>query len=137
MYELQVVNKATNTMKAWGDYQIFYKELIHKLKTSNKKIVITAHPSEIQDEASGLINQAVGVKGSLKGFIEADFNVVVYTRVVSDSTTGKVNYGFYVNKTKETTSWSIKSPFEMFETDILEDNDVMLVFNAIEKFKDE
>jgi hypothetical protein len=135
MYETQVICKAANTMKAWGDYQQFYKEFIHLLKTSDKKVIITAHPSEVLDEGTGLINQNVSVKGALKGFIEADFNVVIYTRVVADEETGTIKYGFYTNKTKESLSTSVKSPIGMFESAVLDDNDAMVIFKAIEDYK--
>jgi archaellum biogenesis ATPase FlaH len=136
MYETQIITKAPNTMKAWGDYAIFYREMIHKLKTCKKHVVITSHPTEVQDESTMLINQCAMVKGSLKGMVEADFNVVVYT-YNSANEDGLIEYKFLVKKTKNTIGWSVKSPLGMFENDILETNDVMEVFKAIQDFSQE
>lgn len=136
MYEIQVVNQAVNTMKAWGEYAVFYKEIIHKLKTSKKNVVVTVHPCETLDEATGIINQCASVKGSLRGMIEADFNVVIYTHIFNDEE-GNLKYGFLTNKTKDTIGLSVKSPFGMFETSMLSDNDVMVIFNTLDKFQNE
>lgn len=133
MFEMQKVRTAVNTMKAWGDYGAFYKEIIHKIKASKKNFVIMVHPKEFYDEKSQMMITNAFSKGSNSGFIEADFNVVVYTDNYIDED-GMPGYRFLVKKTKESLGKSVKSPFDMFDSPYTKSNDIMEVFEAIEKY---
>jgi hypothetical protein len=133
MYELQVVKTSSNTMRTWGDYGDFYRNLIMFIKSSCKNWVIMCHPKEIFDEKAGEIRVSAAIKGSLSGLIEADFNVVVYTDITVDEE-GMPQYRFLVKKTKESLSKSVKSPFDMFDESHTKSNDVMEVFESITKY---
>lgn len=133
MFEMQKVRTSTNTMKAWGDYGDFYKQIIHKIKSSKKNFVIMVHPKDVYDEKTMIMKTTAFSKGSNSGFIEADFNVVVYTDV-SIGEDELPRYRFLVKKTKETIGKSVKSPFDMFKTPYTESNDIMEVFAAIDEY---
>ena len=49
-YESQYVVTSTNTMKAWGDYGQFYKQVLHKLKSMDKNIIVLAHEQKVMNE---------------------------------------------------------------------------------------
>lgn len=143
LFEIQVVNTHVNskgqldTMKGWALYQTFYKELIHKLKTSKKNVIVLTHPTEFFHEEMGRFQMSATMKGSLKNMVEADFTVVAYTYVSINQETDMPEYKFLVRKTKETTGWSVKSPPDMFEKEFTDTNDVLLVLDAIEKYNGE
>jgi hypothetical protein len=84
MYESNYVLNSANTMKAWGDYAQFFKNMMQqKVASSSKTIIFTAHNEEVLDENAGAMVQKVPIKGALKGNgLESYFSTVIYTRKV-------------------------------------------------------
>ena len=84
MYETNYVLTSANTMKAWGDYAQFFKQMMQqKVAACTKQVIFTAHNQEILDESAGAMMQQVPIKGALKGNgLESYFSSVVYTRKV-------------------------------------------------------
>lgn len=84
MYESNYVLNSANTMKAWGDYAQFFKNMMQqKVAASSKTIIFTAHNEEVLDENAGAMVQKVPIKGALKGNgLESYFSTVIYTRKV-------------------------------------------------------
>jgi len=85
MYESNVVLKATNTMKAWSGYAQFFKELMQNyVAKSTKNVIFIAHTMDILNEAEGVMETLVKVKGSLMNQgIESYFCNVVACKKVS------------------------------------------------------
>ena len=133
MFVAQKIDTAADTRAAWGQYKQWYKELIHIAKTSKKSYIFLTHAKDIYDEKAMTTKTAAYAQGSIFGIIEADFAVVAYTHKYVDEH-GMPKYGFLVNPTKETLSLSAKSPMEMFDEPLIEDNDIMTIFEAIENY---
>ena len=54
MYESMYVLPSANTMKAWGDYAQFFKNMMQqKVASSTKTVIFTAHNKEELDEGIG------------------------------------------------------------------------------------
>ena len=125
---------------AWGKvYQAALQDLLHFANNESKKSwIFLSHVME-GEEKDFRVPVKSFVKGSTKSVgIESWFSIVIYTDVFDDeeSETG-VGFRFIVNKTKETRNMSIKTPEDMFQGQYLEPNDIMLVFDAIDKYDDE
>ncbi len=153
MYESMYVLTSSNTMKAWGDYAQFYKNMMQqKVAGSSKTIIFTAHNQEILDESAGVMMQQVPVKGSLKGNgLESYFSSIVYTRKVpikmleeyeSDMLTITeeekmlgFKYCYQTRLTKDMVNSRIRSPMGMWsikETFI--DNNAQFVINRLKEY---
>jgi len=133
MYVAQKIDTSADTRKAWGEYKKWYKELIHIAKTSTKSYIFLTHTKDVYDEKAMSLKTFAYAQGSIYSMIEADFAVVAYTHKYTDEN-GMPKYGFLVNPTKETLSLSAKSPMDMFEEPLIKDNDIMLLFKAIEEY---
>lgn len=79
MYETQYVLRASNQMKAWGDYAQFFKTLMQEyVARSSKNIIFLAHTARVFNESEGTLQTRVPIKGALKDIsIEAWFSVVL------------------------------------------------------------
>jgi len=66
LYETGVIAKASNTQKAWGDYRIFFKNLmsIH-VAGSKKNFIFLAHTTDIYNENAMAVETFVKIKGSV------------------------------------------------------------------------
>lgn len=67
MYETQYVLTASNTMKAWSDFNQFFKQMMQeKVVVFNKPVIFIAHVSDILDEKNMEMKTSVPIKGALK-----------------------------------------------------------------------
>lgn len=154
MYESQLVLTSPNTMKAWGDYGQFFKELMQqKVVDFDRPTVIMGHNADTLDEVAMEYKTAVPMKGAIgKGSgVEAYFSTVVYARkmplkdlvgfendmltITEDEKEDGFKHVFQTRVTKTTTGGRIRSPMGMFsrkETYI--DNDVQILLDRLHTF---
>ena len=67
MFESQYVLNSSNTMKAWGDYNQFFKKLMQEYVVRfNKPVIFTAHVMDTLDEKSMEMKTAVPIKGAAR-----------------------------------------------------------------------
>lgn len=85
MFESEVVNKSSNTMRAWGDYQQYFVNLMQQVVAKSElNFIFLAHTRTDINEDTGDTHTYVPVKGALKGQgLEAYFNVIVGSKKVS------------------------------------------------------
>ena len=85
MFESQYVVTSPNTMKAWGDYGQFIKNLFQVyVNKSTKNIVILAHTRSDVNEQTMTLETKVPVKGATANTgVEAYFSTVISTKKVS------------------------------------------------------
>ena len=153
MYESLYVLPSTNTMKAWGDFAQFFKELMQQKVTSfGKPTIFTAHVLDVLDEASMSIKTSVPVKGSLKNNgLEAYFSTVVSCKKVAlkelekygnnllnitdDEKELGYKHVFQTRPTKATIGERIRSPMGLFDkSQTYIDNDCQLLLDHLHKF---
>lgn len=68
LYESTTVLTAANTMKAWSNYNQYFKELMQqKVAYLNKPVLFTAHVQDTLDEKTMEMKTQVPIKGALKG----------------------------------------------------------------------
>lgn len=153
MYESKYVLTATNTMKAWGDYSQFLKNLMNEyVAVSTKNVIFTAHTLDILNEVEMVRESMVKVKGSLmNNGIESMFSTVISTKKMTLKSLEKYESGllniseqeeilgfkyvFQTMLTRETVNERIRSPISMWtpqETFI--DNDIQLVIDRLHEF---
>lgn len=153
MYESVYVVNSANTMKAWGDYQQFFKNLMQdKVVNFSKPTVILGHTRSELNEKKMEMETCVPVKGALKNNgIEAYFSTVVSTKKVSinklegfendllNITDEERDLGykhvFQTRPTKETVGERIRSPMGMFTKEqTFMDNDAQLLLDHLNKY---
>ena len=138
--EQKHVIESADSRGAWGKtYQAAIQDLFHFANNESKKSwIFMSHVMEGDLENFKTPMKAF-VKGATKSVgIESWFSVVIYVEAFDkeDSETG-VGYRFQVQKTKETTNLSVKTPDEMFDGPYVEPNDITLIFDAIDAYDDE
>lgn len=154
MYESVYVLNSTNTMKAWGEYAQFFKNLMNQyVAKSTKNVIFTAHTLDVMNDAEMIREVVVKVKGSLmNNGIESFFSTVISTKkvptqklnpkvahsdllVITDSEQDdEFKYVFQTRLTKETVNERIRSPMLMWDTkETFIDNDLN---NVIERLHD-
>lgn len=155
MYETQYVLPATNTMKAWGEYEQFFKRLMqNSVAKSDKAIVFMAHTSDVYNESEMVNETLVKVKGSLmtKG-IESFFSTVISSKklpiaklepyiennnllhITDEERMLGFKYVFQTKLTKDTVNERIRSPLGMWSTaETFIDNDVQLVLDRLNEY---
>ena len=80
-YERQHVLTAVNTQQAWGQYAVFYNNMMDKIKQSNKTHIIMMHTGLKANETTGDVESRVLVKGAVGNLgPESDFSVIVTTK---------------------------------------------------------
>jgi hypothetical protein len=153
-YESVYINTAANTMKAWGSYGEFIRQVYQdKIPRLPKPVIIFAHTKAELDEALGLYKVSVPLKGAAKNQgLEAYHSIVVSTKKVPlkeleaydgnkllDITQDDVDQGykhvFQTRPTKATTQERIRAPLGMFtreETFI--DNDVAKLLTRLKEY---
>lgn len=153
MYESRYVLSSANTMKAWGEYQQFFKRLMqHYVPKFGKPVIIIAHVKDETDENTLDTKTFIPVKGALKGTsIEAYFSTIVATKRVplkelkdynnpllkiteEDEILG-YKHVFQTRLTKKTTGERIRGPMGLFsreETYI--ENDVNLLLQKLQNY---
>jgi len=153
MYESVHVINAVNTMKAWGDYAQFFKNLMQQyVAKSSKNVIFLAHTADALNEGEMIMETKVPVKGSLKGTgLEAYFSVVISSKKVSlkvlkDYKSTLLNitpeeealglkYVFQCRLTKDTVNERIRGPLGLFETqETFIDNNMQLILNRLQKY---
>jgi len=153
MFESVYVVNAENTMKAWGEYAQFFKNLMQNhVASSDKAVIFLAHTRTDLDETEMQMKTAVPVKGSLKNNgIEAYFSTVVSTKTVSlkelkdypndlleiteDDEMLGYKHVFQTRLTKKTVGERIRSPMGMFEkSQTFIDNDAQLLLNHLHDY---
>ena len=153
MFESVHVINSTNTMKAWGDYAQFFKNLMQVyVARSTKSVIFTAHALDQLNEADMVMETKVPVKGSLKNNgIESYFSAVVSAKKMTikalegyesdlltitpeDEALG-FKYVFQTKLTKETVGERIRAPMGLWSTaETYIDNDMQLVMNRLHEY---
>lgn len=84
MFESVHVLPSTNTMKAWGEYAQFFKNLMQQyVSKSTKNVIFTAHTKTALNDNAMAMETKVPIKGSLSNQgIEAYFSVIVSTKKI-------------------------------------------------------
>lgn len=155
-YESKWVLTSANTMKAWSDYQQFFKTLMQdKVIKFGKPVIFTAHTQRILNENTGEYEVSVPVKGALKGNgLEAYFSCIVATKKVPlkdlqgyendmlhiTEEDKLVNYKhvFQTRITKTTTGERIRSPMGLFSVkETFIDNDCQILLDHLNTFYSE
>lgn len=153
LYESLYVRNSTNTMKAWGDFAEFFRELMQQyVARSTKNVVFIAHTLDSLNEGEMVMETKVPVKGSLKNNgIESFFSCVIAAKKVklkdlshyeSDLLTITdeeealgFKYVFQTKLTKESVNERLRGPMGLFgnkETFI--DNNMQLVFDRLTEY---
>lgn len=153
MVETQYVLNAANTMKAWADYNQFFKVIMQqKVPAFGKPVLILAHVKDELDEQSMELKTAVPIKGALKNQgIEAYFSTVVMAQKIRLTELADMDqkllqtseeerelgfqHTFQTRVTKKTTGTRIRSPMGMFnknQTYIA--NDCQLLLDHLNEF---
>lgn len=133
MYETQYVLNSPNTMKAWSNFNQFFKTLLQeKVVKFGKPVIFTAHVQDVLDEKSMEMKTMVPIKGALKGTgVEAYFSCIVAAKKVpiKDLESYKSNllnitdeerelgykHVFQTRITKSTTGERIRGPMGLFD----------------------
>lgn len=153
MYESCHVITSSNTMKAWGEYQRFFRDLmLHYVAKSSKNIIFTAHVLSTLNETDMVMETKVPIKGALKNNgIEAFFSTIVMARKVDiaklkDQKSAMLNitpqeealgfkYVYQTQLTKETVNCRIRASMGMWtvqETFI--DNNAQMLLNKLHEY---
>lgn len=137
----------------WGDYGQFFKKLMQEgVAKSDKRIIITAHTSDIYNEAQLVTETMVKVKGSLmNNGIESAFSTVIASKRMSlralegyqndmliitpeDEALG-FKYVFQTKLTKETVNERIRGPLGMWNTnETFIDNNAQFVLDRLNAY---
>jgi hypothetical protein len=150
MYETNIVKKAVNGQKAWGDYFTYFQELMQvHIANSTKQFIILAHSHTILDEEAMMKTTAVPVKGALKNIgVESFFTTIVMSKQVplrllepyknpmlnvsDDDKERGIKYVFQTRMTKESAGEKIRSPQDMWTKDeTFIDNNIQFVLDRL------
>lgn len=153
MYESVYVLTSTNTMKAWGDYAQFFKNLMQQyVAKSSKKVIFIAHTRDSYNESEMVRETSVPVKGSLQSNgIESYFTCVIAAKKVKVNDLVKYKsdllniteeekmleykHVFQTRLTRDTVNERIRNPVGLFSTDeTFIDNSVQSVLNRLETY---
>ena len=153
MYETQYVLNSANTMKAWGDYGQFFKNIMQNLVPKFRKpIIIIADVRDDLDERSMDVKTSVPIIGALKNQgVEAYFSTVVAAKkiplkelekygskmlsITDDEKEVGYKHVFQTRITKNSTGERIRSPMGMFErAETYIDNDVQILIDHLNDY---
>ncbi len=153
LYESVYVINSSNTMRSWGDYAQYFKNLMQQyVAKSTKRVIFTAHVADSLNESEMVVETKVPVKGSLKGVsLEAYFSVIVYAKKVScktlknfkssllnispDEEALDYKHVYQCRITKETINERIRGPMGMFnQQETYIDNDAQLLLDRLEEY---
>ena len=153
MFESKYIVPAKDGMKAWQNYQQFFKNMMQQdVASSSKNIIFTAHTLSLLNDADMVMETKVPIKGALKNVgIESFFSTVIMTQKMDIPTLEKYpndlltiseeerqlgfKYVFQTKLTKETLHTRIRSSMGMWsnkETYI--NNDVQLVLDRLHTY---
>lgn len=152
MYESLHVIGSTNGLKAWGDFNQYFKTLIQDVcAKSTKTIIFLAHTLKTYDSNGNYFSQ-IPVKGSLKNnSIEAYFNNIVSTKKMLVSDLEKyqnpllniteeeqelgIKHVFQTRVTKETVNERMRFPMGLFPKEYtFIDNDMNVLLNYLDNY---
>lgn len=151
-FEVQYVTNAADTRAAWGQYATFYKEILHKIKASNKNWIVLAHAFDVYNEKELALETKVPVKGSIgKIGIEADFTIIVtsrkmavddlqdfdneYLRITPKEEAMGIKYVFQTELTRDTMHEKIRSPLGLWEdSELYIDNDIHHLVDKLKQY---
>jgi hypothetical protein len=108
---------------SWNEYYYALHDTLLKCKASNKFVVFLGIDEIIQDHELRMI-KTVAVQGQLKGKVEKEFEIVLWTHTDGEK------YYFMTNTDGVNKA---KSPMGMFESKLI-DNDLNFVINQIETY---
>ena len=156
MYESTKVLTSTNTMKAWGSYAQFMKNMMaQNVGNSDKNIIFIAHTSDIFNESEMVNETMVKVKGSLMNTgIESYFSTVIACKKLGNKRLEgyksplltyneeekelEFKYVFQTKLTKDTVNERIRSPMRMWSTqETYIDNDLQSILDRLHEYYDE
>ena len=156
MYESKYVLTSANGMRAWSEFQQFFKELMqNKVIKFGKPVIFTAHTLKVLNESTGEFEVSVPIKGALKNNgVEAYFSTIVAAKklplkevleykndllhVTEDDQAVNFKYVFQTRLTKTTTGERIRSPMGLFSREeTLMDNDAQILLDHLNKFYSE
>lgn len=153
MYESLYVLNSTNTMKAWGDFAQYFKNLMQQyVAKSSKNVVFLAHTTETMNDSEMVLETKVPVKGSLKNNgIESFFSVVIGAKRVplkalkdykndllvitpQEEALG-FKYVYQTQVTKETVHERLRGPMGLFsQQETFIDNNLQLVLDRLHQY---
>lgn len=156
MYESTYVLTSSNTMKAWGNYAQYFKNLMQQyVAPSSKAIIFTAHTRQTINDTSMVLETKVPIKGALANQgLEAYFSTIISTKKVKmgdlegiendllNITEREKNLGykhvFQTNVTSNTISERMRSAMGLFaDNEVYIDNDIGNVIQRLHEFYDE
>lgn len=154
-YETQYVLPSANTMKAWSDYQQYFKTLMQTyVAGSSKNVLMTTHTAQTLNESEMVVETKAVVKGALKGTgIEAYFSCVVGAKKVPLKTLKEYTssmleitpedellgykYVYQTRLTKDSVHERIRSPLGMFtQQETYMDNDAQKLLDRLKEYYD-
>lgn len=153
MFESVHVLPSTNTMKAWGDYSQFFRNLMQQyVAKSSKNIIFTAHTRTIYNETSMAMETKVPVKGALANTgIESYFSCIISAKrmklkdlenygsdllnITQREDALGFKYVFQTQITKDTVQERMRSPMGLFDDkETFIDNDAVLVLKRLNEY---
>ena len=152
-YESQYVLTSSNTMKAWSEFQQYFKlQKKKKVVKFGKPVIFTAHTLKTLNENTGEYEVSVPIKGALKNNgIEAYFSTIVAAKklplkelkgyendmlhITEEDEMVNFKYVFQTKITKTTTGERIRSPMGLFSTkETYIDNDAQVLLDHLVEF---
>ena len=156
MFESTKVLTSTNTMKAWGEYAQFMKNMMaQNVGNSTKNIIFIAHTSDIFNENEMVNETMVKVKGSLMNTgIESYFSTVIGCKKLSlkrledyksplltyndEEELLEYKYVYQTKLTKDTVNERIRSPMRMWDIpETYIDNNLQHILDRLHTYYDE
>jgi len=153
MFESVHVIGSTNSMKQWGAYAQFMKNLMAQyVAKSTKNVIFLAHTMDVLNEAEMINETLVKVKGSLMNQgIESFFSTVIACKKVPIKVLEKYSsdllniseeekelgfkYVYQTKLTKETVNERMRSSLGMFSTgETFTDNDCQLILDRLHQY---
>jgi len=153
MFESTVVLRSDNTMKAWSDYAQFFKKLMQEyVAVSSKNVIMLAHTMDILNEAEGVMETLVKVKGSLMNQgIESYFCNVVTARKIAvnklkdydnphliitpEEEKIGIKYVYQTKLTRDTVNARIRGPLGLWsDNETFIDNDAQFLLDQLHNY---
>jgi ABC-type sugar transport system ATPase subunit len=156
MFESVHVVGASDTMKQWGAYAQFIRNLMQDhVAKSTKAVIFTGHTHDVANDDDGILETKVTIKGAVNKIgVESFFSCVVAAKKVSLKELAKYpndllniteddemlgfKHVFQTRLTKKTSQERIRAPLGMWsikETYI--DSDVQLVTDRLDEYYEE
>lgn len=153
MYESLYVLNSTNTMKAWGDFAQYFKNLMqYHVARSNKRVIFTAHTLDQLNESEMILETKVPIKGALKNQgIESYFSIVIAAKkvplkkldtyksdllvITPEEEALGYKYVFQTKLTKETVNERLRGPLGLFTSEeTFVDNDMQKMLDRLQEY---